>query len=231
MAKAQPASRAAPHPAGCPSTVLAFAPLAVTQPTLKEIRGQERAIERLRHAIAKDRIPHAFLFAGPRGVGKHTTGIALSMALNCDDEPSVGCGNCGICVRIAEGNHPDVRTLATKGAAQIIPIETVRAEVVAAVGLPPHEARAPVFLIEEAADLQGPAANALLKTLEEPPARTHFILARSHRTNSCQPYAVDAKSSPSLPCPRLCEQSWPRGRTAKCILKLIKGSNDSQTCC
>ena len=144
--------------------------------TLADVRGQERAINRITAAIRNDRIPHAFLFAGPRGVGKHTTGIALAMALNCETAPGLGCGQCSICERISGGIHPDVRTLERKGAAQIIPIETVRKEVVAAVGLPPHEAKARIFLIEEAADLQGPAANALLKTLEEPPRRTHFVL-------------------------------------------------------
>jgi DNA polymerase-3 subunit delta' len=69
-----------------------------------------------------------------------------------------------------------VITLAREGAAQIVPIETVRAQVIAAVGLPPHEARERMFLIDEANALQPAAANALLKTLEEPPARTRFVL-------------------------------------------------------
>jgi DNA polymerase-3 subunit delta' len=81
-----------------------------------------------------------------------------------------------VCVRIADGNHPDIVTLEREGAAQIIPIGTVRERVLSVLGLPPHEARARVFLVEEATAMQGPAANALLKTLEEPPARTHFVL-------------------------------------------------------
>jgi len=144
--------------------------------TLSEIRGQERAIAALRRALAADRVPHAYLFCGPAGSGKHTTGLALAAAMNCDQAPGEGCGRCEPCEKIAAGIHPDIRTLEREGAAQIIPIETIRTNVLARVGLPPHEGRARVYLIEEAGSLQGPAANALLKTLEEPPARTHFIL-------------------------------------------------------
>jgi DNA polymerase-3 subunit delta' len=147
--------------------------------TLADIRGQERAVDQLRRALDSGRVAHAYLFCGPAGCGKHTAAIAFSMALNCETEPGIGCGACAICERIARGIHPDVRTLEPKGPLQIIPIEDVRSQVVAAVGLPPHEARARVFIVEEAAALLGPSANALLKTLEEPPAATHFILGTS----------------------------------------------------
>jgi DNA polymerase-3 subunit delta' len=143
---------------------------------LSQIRGQDRAIARLRAAVAADRVAHAYLFAGPNGSGKHATAVAFAAAVNCDDLPGEGCGRCASCERIAAGIHPDVRTLEPQGAAHIIPIQTIRDEVVAAVGLPPHEARVRFFLIEEAAELQPAAANTLLKTLEEPPASTRFIL-------------------------------------------------------
>jgi DNA polymerase-3 subunit delta' len=143
---------------------------------LSQIRGQDRAIARLRAAVAADRVAHAYLFAGPVGSGKHATAVAFAAAVNCDELPGEGCGRCASCERIAAGIHPDVRTLEPQGAAHIIPIQTIRAEVVAAVGLPPHEARVRFFLIEEAAELQPAAANTLLKTLEEPPASTRFIL-------------------------------------------------------
>ncbi len=130
----------------------------------------------LRQAIEHRRLHHAFLFSGPSGVGKRTAALALASALNCEVAPGVGCGTCQICTRITDGTHPDVITLAREGAAQIVPIETVRTRVVAAVGLPPHEAHERVFLIDEANSLQPAAANCLLKTLEEPPARTRFVL-------------------------------------------------------
>ena len=145
-------------------------------PTLSEVR-QPRAVAIVRGAIARGRLHHALLLCGPRGAGTRELTLAVAAALNCDVAPGEGCGTCATCERIAGGIHPDVITLAREGAAQIIPIETVRQGVVAAVGLPPHEARERVFVIDEATALQPAAANALLKTLEEPPARTRFILS------------------------------------------------------
>jgi len=145
--------------------------------TFGQIRGQARVVELLRRQVAQGRVPHAYLFTGPAGVGKHTTGLALAAAMNCDQAPGEGCGACATCERIGAGLHPDVVTLARQGASQSIPIAVIRDQVIPALGLPPHEARARVFLVEEATSLLGPAANALLKSLEEPPARTHFVLA------------------------------------------------------
>jgi DNA polymerase III delta' subunit len=145
--------------------------------TLSQIRGQPRAIGLLRRAIAADRVPHAYLFSGPPSSGKHATGLALAAAINCLDAPGEGCGTCASCAKIAAAIHPDVLTLERQGAMQIIPIETIRAQVIPVLGMLPHEGRARFFLIEEAASLLDPAANSLLKTLEEPPQRTHFILA------------------------------------------------------
>jgi DNA polymerase III delta' subunit len=145
-------------------------------PAWGDIAGQERVIARLRAAIAGGRVHHAYLFTGGAGVGKRRTALALASALNCLQAPGEGCGECEACEKIEGGIHPDVVTLEREGAGQIIPIENIRREIVARVGLPPHEARVRVFLIDEAAALQPAAANSLLKTLEEPPARTMFVL-------------------------------------------------------
>lgn len=144
--------------------------------TLSEVRGQERVVELLQRALKAGRLAQAYLFAGPQGCGKHTTGLALAKALNCLSAPNVGCHECDSCIKIAKDNHPDVRTLAPEGKQERIPIDTIRKQVIPSLAMPPHEGKARVFLIEEAASMQGPAANALLKTLEEPPPRTHFIL-------------------------------------------------------
>jgi len=106
----------------------------------------------------------------------YDAGIALAMALSCTRARGEGCGECDACSKIAAGIHPDVVTLVREGAAQIVPIESVRNQVIARMGLPPHEGDVRVFLVEEATSLAPPAANALLKTLEEPPARTLFVL-------------------------------------------------------
>ncbi|HVV87207.1 MAG TPA: AAA family ATPase [Kofleriaceae bacterium] len=145
-------------------------------PRLADLAYQDRAVAVVRAAMAAGRLHHALLLTGPPAADKRALALAIAGALDCETAPGEGCTTCATCTRIADGVHPDVITLAREGAAQIIPIETVRTQVVAAVGLPPHEARERVFLIDEATALQPAAANALLKTLEEPPARTRFIL-------------------------------------------------------
>jgi DNA polymerase III delta' subunit len=126
--------------------------------------------------VQADRLAQAYLFAGPASCGKHAVGEALARALNCLSTPGFGCDTCDSCVKIAEGNHPDVRTLEPEGKLGRISIDTIRKQVIPAMAMPPHEGRARIFLIREATAMAGPAANALLKTLEEPPPRTHFIL-------------------------------------------------------
>jgi DNA polymerase III delta' subunit len=140
------------------------------------LQQQDRVVAQLRRAIELDRVPHAYLFSGPTGAPLLDTGIALAMALCCTRMRGEGCGECDACAKIITGIHPDVVTLVREGAAQIVPIESVRNQVIARLGFPPHEGEVRVFLVEEATSLAPPAANALLKTLEEPPPRTLFVL-------------------------------------------------------
>jgi DNA polymerase III delta' subunit len=139
-------------------------------------QGQDRVIAQLRSAIARGRVPHAYLFSGPPGAPLLPTAFALAAALSCQHERGEGCTSCDACAKIAAGIHPDVVTLVREGAAQIVPIENVRNQVIARMGLPPHEGEVRVFIVEEATAMAPPAANALLKTLEEPPPRTLFVL-------------------------------------------------------
>ncbi len=140
------------------------------------LAGQDRVVATLQRAIARGRVPHALLFSGPPGAPLVDAALALASALNCQMAPGAGCGECVSCAKIAQGIHPDVVTLVREGAANIVPIESVRSQVIARVALPPHEAEVRVFVVEEATAMAPPAANALLKTLEEPPPRTLFVL-------------------------------------------------------
>jgi hypothetical protein len=147
----------------------------------QDLPDQERVVARLRKAIELDRVPHAYLFSGPPGAPMYDAAIALASALSCQRARGLGCAadaasRCDACAKIAGGIHPDVVTLVREGAAQIVPIESVRSQVIARIGLPPHEGEVRVFIVEEATAMAPPAANALLKTLEEPPARTLFVL-------------------------------------------------------
>ncbi|MFO0674581.1 MAG: DNA polymerase III subunit [Polyangiaceae bacterium] len=161
---------------------------------LDQVRAQDTAVETLRRALANGRVHHALLFDGPDGVGKELVAFGLAQALVCA-EPQDGqaCGACSACSRAVprEGEdrpvHPDVVVLerglyepAQIGRrtpeSQEISIDQVRTLVLARAAFAPHEGRAKVFIIRRAEELSTSAANALLKTLEEPGQRTHFIL-------------------------------------------------------
>ncbi len=147
---------------------------------LEDLIGQDQAVIVLRRAIATERVPHAYLFEGPTGVGKRSAAIGLAMAVNCDSAKETGrgaaCGTCETCRRIAEGLHPDVLTFAPDGT-QII-MEQAQ-EIVALGQRGPHEARARVIIIKDAHRLNVSAANCLLKTLEEPSPGNHLVLVTS----------------------------------------------------
>jgi len=135
--------------------------------------GQDRAVERLRAVIANGRVPSAMLFLGPHGVGKRTAALQFAKALNCAERPGEGCGVCLSCRRISEGVHPDVEVTAPDG--QFIKIDQVRA-IAERLALIPAEARRRVMIVHRAERMNAAAANAFLKTLEEPPSNTTLVL-------------------------------------------------------
>lgn len=134
--------------------------------------GQERAIGFLRRALESQRFPHAWLFVGPRHVGKLTLALDLACALNCRGEEKP-CGSCSACQRILSGNYPDVQLIERRdkeiGIAQIRGLQQW-------VSLKPYEGGQRVFIINGAEYLSEEASNCFLKVLEEPPAATVFIL-------------------------------------------------------
>ena len=143
------------------------------------IRGQAEALEFIRGSLERQRIPSAFLFHGPGHVGKRTTALALAMALNCARGQGDGCGECPSCRKITESLHPDVDTVKPDG--QYIKIDQVR-EVQERLSLIPYEARKRVIIFAQAERMNPQAANAFLKTLEEPPGDTLLILCAEQPT-------------------------------------------------
>jgi DNA polymerase-3 subunit delta' len=140
---------------------------------LSELAGQDHAVALLLRAVAAGRVPHAYLFDGPPGVGKRSAAVGLGLALACPEAPGRGCGVCDVCRRILGGNHPDVRVI-VPATAQIL-IEQAQ-EIVQLASGRPHEAPARVIVLDEADRLNPNSANCLLKTLEEPFPGTHLVL-------------------------------------------------------
>jgi DNA polymerase-3 subunit gamma/tau len=154
--------------------------------TFDEVTGQEPITRTLRNAIEHQRLHHAYLFSGARGVGKTTSARLLAKALNCHkasqptptpcrtDDPD----QCPSCREISDGRSIDVQEI---DAASNTGVDNVRDAIIASVGIAPARDRYKTFIIDEVHMLSGPAFNALLKTLEEPPPRVVFIMATTER--------------------------------------------------
>ena len=142
--------------------------------TFGDLVGQEHVTETLKNAITKDRVAHAYIFSGARGVGKTTAARILAKALNCVHGPTASpCGVCDACKDIATGNSLDVIEI---DAASNRGIDQIR-ELREMVRYAPAASRHKVVILDEAHMLTTEASNALLKTLEEPPDRVIFVMA------------------------------------------------------
>lgn len=151
-----------------------------------EVTGQEPITRTLRNAIEHERLHHAYLFSGARGVGKTTTARLLAKALNChksslpthspcrSDDPDA----CASCKEITESRSIDVQEI---DAASHTGVDNVRESIIGSVGIAPARDRYKVFIIDEVHMLSSAAFNALLKTIEEPPPRVVFIMATTER--------------------------------------------------
>jgi len=142
---------------------------------LDEVIGQRAVTQTLRNAMSSNRVAQAFVFAGPRGVGKTTTARILARMLNCVNGPTADpCGTCDCCREIAEGRDMDVLEI---DAATHTGIDNVREVIISGLAIMPVRDRYKIFIIDEVHQLSAPSFNALLKSIEEPPPHVTFIMA------------------------------------------------------
>ncbi len=207
-------------PAPAPSAVQATAPapVAASQPyrvlarkyrpqTFGQLIGQDAMVQTLANAIRRERLAHAFLMTGVRGVGKTSTARLIAKALNCIGPDGQGgptidpCGQCEPCVAIAEGRHIDVIEM---DAASHTGVDDVR-EIIEAVRYSAVSARYKIYIIDEVHMLSRNAFNALLKTLEEPPPHVKFLFATTEADklpvtvlSRCQRFDLRRIAAPAL---------------------------------
>lgn len=134
----------------------------------------ERAVDGLQRQLTQGEISHAWLLSGPSGAGKGAVADAMAAALNCLDEPLLGCGNCSPCRRVLGRAHPDVHRVVPEGS--VIAVDVIRDGVIPEATRSPFEGRYKVFVLEQAELMNEAAQSSLLKTLEEPQPDTVFIL-------------------------------------------------------
>jgi len=145
------------------------------------IYGQDHLLKRLEASLQQQRQSHAYLLCGPPHVGKMTLAINISQAVNCLEGPGIPCGSCTQCTRIAQGHHADVRVLYPGQGEEfgwpktMIGLEAIKGTL-RVVNLNPYEGSTSVVIIDGTESMSDEAANALLKTLEEPPPHAMFLL-------------------------------------------------------
>ncbi|MDD4334262.1 MAG: DNA polymerase III subunit delta' [Desulfotomaculaceae bacterium] len=170
---------------------------------LQEIVGHKQSVKILNKAISSGRVAHAYLFAGPAGVGKETTAMSFARALLCSHPAGEdACGICRECRQLSSGNHPDFCLVEPAGSS--IKIEQVR-EIQRRVPYRSYQGGRKIFLIRQAEAMTAEAANCILKTLEEPPGDTVFILLSARPQillptilSRCQTIYFKAMSVPDL---------------------------------
>ncbi len=142
--------------------------------TFQDIRGNRPLVEQLKTAAESGRASHAYLFLGGAGAGKGLIANTFAKALQCEGAGAKPCGQCRSCQSFDHGNHPDV--IYVRGEKKNIVVDEIREQILETVDLKPYHYAKKIYIIEKADTMNVQAQNALLKTLEEPPAHAMFLL-------------------------------------------------------
>lgn len=165
------------------------------------IKAQDGAVSIIQKALERERVPTAYLFTGAPGCGRMTAALALAASLNCETGP-VACGTCSSCRLYAAGTHPDLYIVAPKKDKRWIVIEQVREEILGRAYLKPMRGATSTFIVDDAHTLNANASNAFLKTLEEPPATSHFVLIAPDRDSVLPTISSRCQTLSFNPLPR-----------------------------
>lgn len=143
--------------------------------SFKDVVGHEDVIQYIRTAIAQDQVSHAYILNGARGAGKRMLAKLFALTLNCENSRQEPCGHCAACKQIENGNHPDVIRLRHEKP-NTISVDDVREQLNNTIAIKPYKSDYKVYIVEEAELMSVQAQNAILKTLEEPPAYAVILL-------------------------------------------------------
>jgi DNA polymerase-3 subunit delta' len=192
------------------------------------VQGQSVPVSILKKALENMRVPTAYLFTGPPGCGRTMAALATASSLNCLSG-EVACGSCTSCHLYAAGNHPDLHILGPAEGKRQIVIQQIREGILERAYLKPMSGKTSTFIIQEADLLNINASNAFLKTLEEPPETSHFILIAPDRDSVLPTISSRCQILSFSPLPRqvveniLVEEGIP-GQEAAILATMAKGS-------
>ena len=165
------------------------------------IRAQDGPVTILKKALERGRVPTAYLFTGPPGCGRMMAAVATASSLNCQSG-KIACGTCSSCHLYNAGNHPDLYTIGLPEGKRQIVIEQVREQILGRAYLKPMSGETSTFIVEDAHLMNMNASNAFLKTLEEPPETSHFILIAPDRDSVLPTISSRCQTLAFSPLPR-----------------------------
>lgn len=142
--------------------------------TFRDVIGRKQVVEHLKNSIRLNRVSHAYIFHGEDGIGKNFIADIFAAALLCEQESDEPCGICKSCMQVSGGNHPDLLHVLHEKAT--IGVDDIREQLGNDIGVKPYSSRYKIYIIDEAEKMTEAAQNALLKTIEEPPAYAVIIL-------------------------------------------------------